>query len=98
MTHGENRELAFTPPDVPLGIIPALGGGETCITTQVDVRLCASLLIAVLTLVAVVVLLIAAWPAVEEVAGLWPCLVSLVLGLLGLSRRSYLRVIRFRRA
>ncbi|MFE1039851.1 hypothetical protein ACFW4L_14190 [Streptomyces sp. NPDC058832] len=74
-----------------------MSGGETCITALVDVRLCASLLIAVLTLVAVMVLLIVARPA-EEIPGLWPCVVPVVLGLLGLSRRSYLRIIRFRRA
>ncbi|MFE0722572.1 hypothetical protein ACFW4M_04475 [Streptomyces sp. NPDC058794] len=43
------------------------------------------------------VLLIVARPA-EEIPGLWPCVVPVVLGLLGLSRRSYLRIIRFRRA
>lgn len=98
MTHGENRELAFTPPDVPLGIIPAMSGGETCSTTLIDVRLCASLLIAVLALTVVIVLLAVAWPAVEKAPGVWPCVVSVVLSLLGLSRRSYLRIIRFRRA
>lgn len=96
MTFGENRELAFTPPEVPLGVIPPLGGGETRSTALVDLRLCASLLVIVIVLVTPAVLL-PRWPVAEDVSGLWPLVLSVVLILVGLSRRSYIRIVCFRR-
>jgi hypothetical protein len=97
VTFGENRELAFTPPEVPLGIIPALGSSETCSTALVDVRLCGSLLTVVIIVVAAIVLLLGARPAAEEVPGLWPLVMPAVLSLAGLSCRSCFRIARFRR-
>ena len=86
VTFGENRELAFTPPEVPLGIIPAVGGGETHSAALVDVRLCASLLI-VIVVVAAIVLLPGARPPAKDVPGLWPLVLPTVLSLAGLSCR-----------
>ncbi|MDK1349108.1 hypothetical protein QNO09_38875 [Streptomyces sp. 378] len=98
VTFGENREQAFTPPEVPPGIIPASRGGETRTAALVDVRLCASLLIVVIIVVAAIVLLAGARPATEDVLGLWPLVLPAVLSLVGLSCRSYFRIVRFRRS
>ncbi|MEV7383880.1 hypothetical protein [Streptomyces lydicus] len=97
MTSGENRELALTPPEFPPGIIPALSGGETRSAALVDLRLCASLPIVIIILVAVIVLLPGAWPAVVNLPIPWPFVVCATLSLVGLSGHSYLRIVRFRR-
>lgn len=97
MTSGKAGELQTSSPEPHVGIIPASGGGETRITTLVDVRLCASLLIVVVLVVAVIVLVPANWPAPAGIPGVWALVPSAVVSLLALSRRSYLRVLRFRR-
>ncbi|MGI5353055.1 hypothetical protein ACQEU8_33475 [Streptomyces sp. CA-250714] len=60
-------------------------------------RLCASLLIVVIILVAAIVLLPAASPSGENIPGTWAAVLSAGLSLVGLSCRSYLRIVRFRR-
>ncbi|GGX36503.1 hypothetical protein GCM10010341_67600 [Streptomyces noursei] len=97
MTIGENRELALAPPEFPLGIIPTSDGGETCSVALVDLRLCASLPIVGIIVVTAIPLLPRWWPALQNIPGLWPFVVYAVLSLVGLSCRSYIRIVRFRR-
>lgn len=94
MPEGKNRESASAPPEVPSGIIPTSNRGETRSAALIDLRLCASLLIVVLV---VVLVLIGAWPTAEGAVGLSPLAAPVVLSLVGLSRRSSIRITRFRR-
>ncbi|WP_217199892.1 hypothetical protein [Streptomyces buecherae] len=71
--------------------------GETRDTALVDLRLCASLLVIVVVLVALVVLSPTTWLRGEGAVSLSPYIAPGLLCLAGLSRRSYLRVVRFHR-
>ncbi|MFE7276917.1 hypothetical protein [Streptomyces sp. NPDC057623] len=97
MTSWKAGELQTSSPEPHVGIIPTPGGGETRITTLVDVRLCASLLIVVILVVAVIFLMPANLPAPTGISGVWALVPPAAVSLLALSRRSYLRILRFRR-
>ncbi|MFJ8697592.1 hypothetical protein, partial [Streptomyces roseolilacinus] len=93
VTKGENREWTFTPPVLPSGIIPARSDGETRNAALFDLRLCASLLIVVLVLV------VRVRPAAAmDTSGLWLLAGCVVVGVMGWSRRSHLRVVRLRQS
>ncbi|MER7118447.1 hypothetical protein ACFQL8_09420 [Streptomyces goshikiensis] len=98
MTLGSNRRQAQAVPVVPHGIIPAPGGGETRSAALVDIQLCASLMIVFIVLVVMIVLFPWVWPTVQDNPGLWPLILPGVLSMVGLSRRSYIRIVRLRRS
>ncbi|WP_157878528.1 hypothetical protein [Streptomyces chattanoogensis] len=70
---------------------------ETSAVALLDIRLCASLPIVLLILVAIIIVWPTVWPVVGDVPGSWPVFVAAALSLLGAAGRTYIRVARIRR-
>ncbi|MFD8023684.1 hypothetical protein ACFXJO_04520 [Streptomyces lavendulae] len=98
MWPGINRMWAASAPVVPQGIIPVPDGDETRSAALIDIRLCATLLLVIIAAVIIIVVPPSTWPQVVGTPAVWPLLVTAVLSVVRLSRRSHIRIVRLRRS